>query len=134
MHLQGFALRDIAKVLGFDFATIMRHMQAMRREGTLPEAPKLRNKMRIPAKEGPRVTRKLPEEVEELRAALRDLEAQIASLKTPPRPCPPEWQHVATEWDRLERLRQQNGAELPTYHHPRGFTEATLTKKYPKES
>lgn len=133
MHLQGFALRDIAKVLGFDFATVMRHMQFMRREGILPEPPKLRNKIHITDKQLNKPARKLPEDVEELRAVVASLEAKIASLQTPPRPCPPEWQHVAAEWDRLERLRQQSGAALPTYHRPAGFTETTLTKNHPEE-
>lgn len=135
MHLQGFALRDIAKVLGFDFATIMRHVQAMRREGILPEAPKLRNKLRITEKQTNKPPRNLPSDVEELRRTIADLEAKILSLQTPPRPCPPEWLHVEADWLELERRRQSLGAALPTYHRRSGFTETTMAKNHrPKES
>lgn len=129
MHLEGFAIRDIAKVLGFDFATIMRHMQVMRREGTLPEAPKLRNKIHISERQLNKPARKLPEDVETLRETVKLLERQIASLKTPPQPCPAKWQDRADEWDAIEVRRQQLGADLPAHGEP-GFTDRTLTAKY----
>ena len=121
----------IAGLIGFDLATVKRHIMHMRAIGDLP--PSTRAPRKLPPKKHCTAPRLLPEDVQDLRGIIMDLELKIQSLQTPPRPCPAEWHHVAAEWDRLERLRQQTGAALPTIHRPTGFVEATLRKNHTKE-
>lgn len=129
MAAEGYTLKDIGNSIGFDVATVKRHVHQMRAAGDLPPSTRA-PRIKLPAKKHNTPPRLLPEEIQELRSIITELERKIVSLQTPIRPCPPEWMHVAAEWHRLESVRHSTGGALPHPHRPLGFVESMLAKNH----
>lgn len=124
----GYTVKSISATIGFDTATVKRHIAVMRQNGDIPPSTR-KTPRRMPTVKRNTQPRLLPADVVELRQAIIVLEHKICSLQTPPLPCPPKWQAHADEWDAIERRRQQLGADLPAHGDP-GFTERTMAAKF----